>query len=303
MVLAGCGTGNARDKEAAIIDTAVWELPLPTLPDTMRRADNRAAYIALHFWDQMPWEDSAVLASERIMGTAMANYAMMLDIAPRDRANLAVIELAQNIADKPAGASRFLDLASQYLFNPGSPQYDPEIYLLVIDAFLARRQTPEAWQIRLAEQRREVMKNREGAPAANFEYIDSNGRRTTLYDQLILARKTLLVLYDPDCEVCVSVLEALAASNEFIVANQAGDIQMLVINPFGKDGQKNPADYPNVWKWGYSPDGQIDADELYSMRATPAIYLIDATGKIERREISPQALPGLIPELIPEPMH
>lgn len=90
------------------------------------------------------------------------------------------------------------------------------------------------------------------------------------------------MFYEPDCEHCGSVVEALRNDAVFSRAVGNGDIRMIAAY-LGDDYElwrEHAAKLPQTWETGIDRKGRIDDGELYVVRATPSIYLIDATGKI-----------------------
>ncbi len=294
-----CGPGNAGAGTQADVpaDTAAYTLPMPEIPPSLTSPEERAAFLARHYWDKMNWNDTVLLGSERFMGESMATFGTLLSLTPRDKAVAAISGMVSSAASSDAALHAVNDYAYTYFYYPDSPQYDPELYLFFINALSAQPALDMASRARLDDRREQILKNRVGETAADFAYVDSNGRRRSLLATRTDAPVRILMLYDPDCEVCHEAVKLMTGSENFAQAQDEGSVAVIAINAFGQDGG-GPAvrdkDFPAVWTVGYSPDGAVDADELYIIRATPAIYILDSDGRILEKDISMRRLAEII---------
>lgn len=275
--------------ESSSIDPDTFILPLPEVPRSLSTPPERAAFVADHYWDGMNWNDTLLLHSEKFMGESMATYGMLLGIAPRERAASAVDSLIISLDNNPKAINAIAEYTYSYFYHPESPQYDEELYLLFVDPLLNRSAIDEGTYERLKKRRADILKNRIGNIAADFTYIGTDGREHTLLSTSPQTEYRLLLLYDPDCHVCEEAVKVLKSSDAFSKALTAGKAAVIAVNAYGQEkpgAALRKADMPDNWIIGYSPEGEIDKDEVYIIRTAPAIYILDREGRIIKKDLS-----------------
>ncbi len=291
---ASCGgKGNpgatAARTAAGERDTATYQLPLPVVPPAITDREEKVAFVARHYWDAMDWNDTLLLSSERFMGESMATFGFLLSTVSDDVRVQAVEKAAEASSANPRALKAFADYANKYFYYPDAPQHDDELYLVFVDAFLQNEKLDEAERQRLGERRRDIMKNRLGSVATDFTYVGTDGQRHQLLATAPDAQIRILMMYDPDCEACEEAVQIMKGGEGFVKAQRDGDVQVIAINAFGqKEGgaAKRKDSFPAEWIVGYSPAGQIDEDEIYVIRATPAIYVLNPAGEILDKDLS-----------------
>lgn len=295
--VANGNSGTGQTPEPTPRDTASYTLPLPEIPASLKTPEERAAFLSRHYWDEMDWNDTLLLSSERFMGESMATFGTLLSITPRDKAVSAISGMVSAAACSVPGINAVNDYAYDYLYYPDSPQYDPELYLLFINALSAQPGLDMASRARLDDRKAQIMKNRVGDRASDFDYIGTDGRTHSLLSTRKDAPVRILMLYDPDCTVCEEAVKIMRENAGFTVAQAEGDVAVIAINAFGQEDSgpaRVKAGFPSLWTVGYSPDGAIDAEELYVIRATPAIYVLDSEGRILEKDLSLARLAELV---------
>lgn len=289
-VTSACGRkADSSVSSTSSVDTATYTLPLPEMPKNLTQPEQRAAFLADHYWDKMDWNDTVLLSADRFMGESMATYGALLNIAPRDKAVSAVNALINSLGGNRKALDKVAEYAYSYFYYPGAPQYDEELYLLFVNPLLARSEISQETAERISHRKGDIMKNRVDAQATDFEFIGTDGKKHKLLDTARNADYRLLMLYDPDCEVCNDAIRILTSDAGFTQAQKEGQVAVIAINAFGqeKEGKAEiKAGMPPEWTVGYSPKGQIDLEELYVIRATPAIYILDRKGKILQKDLS-----------------
>lgn len=280
-------TASAQNAEP--IDTATYVLPLPAMPAELTQPADRAAFLAEHYWDAMDWQNPLLLNADRFMGESMATYGTLLGIAPEDKAEATVASLVKTIGENQAALDKVAEYAYSYFYHPESPYYNEETYLLFIDPILTAPSTNHENKERLKFRKEEIMKNRVGNVATDFSYIGTDGEKHRLLETAPEAEYRLLMFYEPDCEVCTEAIRIMTSSASFARAQETGEVAVIAINAFGQPqgGSAQPkAGMPANWTVGYSPEGEIDEDEIYVIRTTPAIYLLDREGRILQKDLS-----------------
>lgn len=287
---------NMREATSRI-DPDTYTLPLPEVPRSLSTPPERAAFVADHYWDEMNWNDSLLLNSEKFMGESLATYGMLLGIAPRERAASAVCSLINSLNNKPSALQALSEYAYSYFYHPESPQYDEELYLLFVDPLLNSSGIDEGNSERLKKRRADILQNRVGSIATDFTYVGTDGCEHALLSTSPETEYRLLLLYDPNCQVCEEAVKVLKSSEAFSKAQATGKVAVIAINAYGQE-KPGPAmrktDMPDNWIIGYSPEGEIDRDEIYIIRTAPAIYILDSAGRIIKKDLSIERLADFI---------
>lgn len=249
------------------------ELPLPQVPDTLRQPKERAAYIMLHFWDDMDWRDSTLTADDQFMEQNAANFYSLFPHADSISASAAVEVMLHGASADMSAYRRVADIAALYLNDPASPMIDDESYAVVADRLLANRKLGEADLLRLEDAHNALMLNRKGAKATDFAIITREGERMTLSEAANRSARSLLIFYDPDCHDCAVLEEQLAKSCP-------ADTGVIMVSMLGDEGEdtawKEHADtMPAGWIVSYPDDDDFADSDLYYIPATPTVYLLD----------------------------
>lgn len=173
--------------------------------------------------------------------------------------------------------------------SPASPYRDEGRYIRFLDSLLNVRSLPDALRERAEYRRRIAMLNRPGSVAADFRYVDRNGKESRLHD--LKSPRTLLIFYDPECPHCDDILRQLASAKAINSAIADKSLTVLAIYAEGKrevwDNTRN--DLPDNWLVGYDLSGILD-DELYDLPAMPTPYLLDSDKRVILKDPTPDRL-------------
>lgn len=278
MLGACSGAGSNAEQTAAApkapAPDAVEELPLPLVPSTMTEPTDRAAFIAEHFWDTMDFADTLRSYDEAFMEQNFANFANILPFVDRQRAQSAVDRLMKAAEADSVAYGKLADIAEKYLYDPNSPMLDEESYILFLNAITGSEFMDRDSRLRFECHLADALKNRLGSTAADFRYIDSHGAHGSLHG--LGGVYKLVVFYDPDCDVCRHAKEVLRSDPAVNAAVASGKLKVLAVYTDGdrEVWQRSKDDLPDNWISAYDPDGTVDRDEVYVLRATPTLYLI-----------------------------
>ena len=280
LCLATCSnqkTSEAGRQPAGV--AAATDLPLPEVPDSLTEPVERASFLTVHFWDAMDWKDRSRSLDTAFVEQNFANYLTVLPLADSlGRVNGVDALLHGASADSSAYAF-LVSVVDKYLGDPNSPMRDEELYIPFLRAFGASSLLDGAEKARYASLLEDAMKNREGRKAEDFAFVDREGRRMTLREAVGGTEETIVMFYDPDCNVCEATERYLASSEKLNRLIGEGRLRIVAIDPFDTDPGRWKAhadSLPRNWTVGRSPGGRIDSEEIYVIRATPAIYLLDS---------------------------
>lgn len=275
-----CGSSTTTQQEAAT-ESAPRSLRLPSVPAAMTDPAERLIYVLDHYWDSMPWDDTAAVADTAFMEQTLVDYFELMALADSAASARGASIMLDAAARRPQALRRVAEIAERYLYSPESPMYRPESYAVVIDALAAVPSLPPDIAERGAHDHAEIMTNRCGTRATDFSYLTRSGSWRTLAHTIGVTAHTIVLFYDSDCNVCASVEAMLRDSQRINEAIAAGTLTVLAIDPFTPDEatwRTHAATLPESWTVGYAP--AVDADELYILRSTPSLYLLDSTGRI-----------------------
>lgn len=284
---------NAELQTSATTDdsVSVRELPLPAVPTSLREPSLRANYIIEHFWDEMDFSDTQLSCDAVFMEQNFSNFISVFPIATGESCRLAVSTLLHKAEADSAAYVLLTDIAEKYLYDPNSPMYDEGTYLLFLEQVLSSPALDYARVTRLGRQRQFASLNRPGMRAADFSYVTRQGKRSSLYKTSV-KDKLLLLFYDPDCDHCREVLSFLCSSSLLSDNVDSGRISVLAI--YAEEDRElwdaTKSELPSSWTVGMDTSGDIYNKGLYSLRALPAMYLLDANKTVVLKDVSPETL-------------
>lgn len=278
-IATACGSSTSTEQPTE--KAAPRSLRLPSVPAAMTDPAERLTYVLDHYWDSMPWGDAAAVADTAFMEQTLVDYFELMALADSTASARGAAIMLDAASRRQQALRRVAEIAERYLYSPESPMYRPESYAVVIDALAAVPSLPPDIAERGAHDHAEIMTNRCGTRATDFSYLDRSGARRTLAHTAAGTAHTIVLFYDSDCNVCASVEAMLRDSRKINEAIAAGKLTLLAIDPFTPDEatwRAHAATLPETWTVGYAP--AVDADELYILRSTPSLYLLDSAGSI-----------------------
>lgn len=192
-------------------------------------------------------------------------------------------------------AYRQLDkLAHEVLADTLSPQHDALLYNMLTKTLNLTIYADMAQRNGNTYMEKNLKKNMPGMPAADFAFIDRNGKRHSLHK--VSAKYILLFFYDPDCHVCHDIAAQMA--KEPLLAD-GGDIKVLAIYTDNETERwkAHASSFPESWTDGYSPGGEIAEKQPFYLPVIPSLYLLDADKRVLLRDVSPETLIEVVEQL------
>lgn len=178
----------------------------------------------------------------------------------------------------------FIGLSDKYLYEPNSPMHDEELHILVLRALLDNPCLSDTDKIRPRYLLEIAMKNRPGDVAADFTVTCRDGRRRQLSG--IKADYVLVYFNDPDCEDCRRVKELLSLSPVVNGLLESGRLKLLSVCVEGKTPAWEKADFLKSWIDGYDEGQRLTREQVYDLKAIPALYLLDAEKRVILKDAS-----------------
>lgn len=285
LLLLGCGSRNAR-KAAAPQHRDFPRMEVPAmLPDSPQE---RMAWLTAHFWDAFLRPDTLYACDSTLVNGVprddvekqLGVFATLLHQLPLEegipamRSFYARLDAFQQAHPESNVFPVLVELTSSYFYDPNSPVRSEDLYRPFAAALAqspwipADRRPGYAWEAQMCSL------NAVGTPAADFPFVDSRGRRRTLYG--IRADVTLLIFGNPDCAACrdlVRTMEEYPELQEHVRNGELCIVDVYIDEEIDQWKQRIP-EYPASWINGYDPDFRIRTDLLYHVRAIPSLYLL-----------------------------
>ena len=297
LLVLGCGPKKAS---APVVLTR--DFPMVDIPMMVTEPQQRMLWLCQHFWDRFTQTDSLYYCdSVTVNGVPaqqleqqMGVFASLVEQAPLPD-GIKAMELFYERLEafqlaRPQGnlLPETVALASRYFYDPNSPLRSEDLYLPFVTRLSTSALIREDFRAGYAWDARMCALNRTGTPAADFVFIDTAGKRHTLYS--MKAPRTLLIFGNPDCTACRELLETMESYPEISAQISQGALQVIDIYidediPLWKERM---ASYPPQWINGYDPAHIIREDLVYHVRAVPSLYLLDKDKKVLLKDATPE---------------
>lgn len=287
-----CLIATALAAFSLFADEVNMELPLPAVPDSLRTPAARASYIVAHFWDDMDFADTLRSRNRDFMEQNFVNYLSLFPHTPDDTIKAEVPKLMKRAEADTTAYNLLADLADQYLYDAESPMLDEESYIPFLETILDSKFMEPSRRSRFEYELSDAVRNRKGSTAADFSFIDSAGLRNTLYGSGDGKRSRILIFYDPDCDHCHDVINALKEDMTITDKLHSGEISILAVYADGDTEVWNNAknSLPAEWINAVSPENEIEEKELYILRHMPTLYLLAPDNKVLLKDPSVRQL-------------
>lgn len=297
LLLVSCGSSPGN-----VTAPRTRDFPMAEIPMMVTEPQERAAWLAEHFWDRFTVPDTLYFCDsltingvkkedvEKQMGLfSQITESLPLEVGTRSMViffeRLEAFQTAQ-----PAGnvLPETVGLVTYYFYDPNSPVRSEDLYLPFVKKLSESALIDPAYRMRYQRDAKMCALNRTGTRAADFTFIDTNGKRRTLYG--IRAERTLLIFGNPDCHACKELMEAMEAYPEISQQIASGKLQVadIYIDQDIDLWKERMASYPSTWINGYDPTFSIREDLIYNVRAVPSLYLLSADKTVLLKDALPE---------------
>ena len=304
LSLAACGghptkRAAAPDNGAATAaggpETAL-ELPLPSVPQTLREPADRADYVIEHFWDAMNFADTLRSYNSDFMEQNFSNFISVFPYAREEARRRAVDRLMSAAQADSAAYVKMADIAELYLFDPNSPMLSEDYYILFLEKFVDSPVLGDYGSLRYRYQLEAARKNRPGMVAADFAYVTRDGRSHMLRKTPVRGQ-LLVIFYDPECEHCKDIMAGLSSDPSLAAAIADGRLTVLALYAEGdrKLWESTVHNLPAEWTAGFVVSDIIES-QRYVLRAMPTLYRMEADKRIIMKDAPAAAVAQLFAE-------
>lgn len=292
LLTCGGDTKSSADKREAQQD-APRRFVLPLIPGELKAPEARAGYLAVHYWDNFDFSDTAYVHLPEITEQALVDY---LDIfSHTDQATAAAsisAMLDRTLKEDHTGRMyrHFLSLYKDYLYDPNSPMRNEEYYIPVANYILESVAGDQVLKSRASFDLSMMLKNRKGDTASDIFYTLANGQMGSLHN--LSKDYTILFFYDPDCPACKETARQLKTSPLVNGMLSSGKLAVLALYPDEDIAlwRKYIPSMPSSWINAYDKERTVRNKVVYDLKAIPSLYLLDRNKQVLLKDANASAI-------------
>lgn len=284
LIIAGAGLALIQTMQTAMaqsVDERIIIEPLfeyPTAPDSMDNLQDRSDWLMLHFWDNMDFSRKETL-DQNALNDAFRVYVAPMQFATPEEVDKSVTRVIEKISKNPALSIQFAKAAEEALYGPRALVWNDQIYLRFIDNVIRCKGVKKERKLRYDRQHQLVGNTLMGNIPPEFDYLTPDGKKCKFTPGSVV---TLIEFGDPDCIDCRHARLKMESNVTFSTLVEQGKINVMFINVDPDEGwEAKLAGYPAKWHIGASDE----VGDIYDIRVTPSIYLIDSQGKVAAKNV------------------
>ena len=284
FTLSSCRQNRTNNQPAAPAAETAQRVFRPVLiPDHLTEVADRAAFLAVRFWDTFDFSDVGFLEFPHIIEQAFAEYLSVLPHTTLEIANTSIrAMLTRALTEDETGAMyrHFLELYNRYLYDPNSPFRNEEFYITVVEHIIENDFDDFAIITRAKFDLEMMLKKRVGTIAADFTYITIDGVRGSLHR---LNRPfTIIYFHNPGCPACEEASRMMRESPflNHLLENRRLDVLAIFTDDNLDWWRQNQGHISPLWINAYDYPRVIRNEQLYDLRAIPSLYLLDRNKRV-----------------------
>ena len=241
------------------------QLPLPKVPSSLTDPLKRADYIALHFYDEMDWDNWSNIDEENLLQD-WANFLSVLPHCTHEGREAAIHELTNSL---PADAiETFSNMAEDYLTMPESELFDEPTFIMILRSLASSPATSKAMASAFTARCEYLERALPGTTAPDINTGTLQGalgleedETSMLSDLTGVAEQIMILFYDPECEDCHARMEYLLEDAATQLKIKNGELYIATVRITD------------------------ETEEIYPILSVPSIYMLDgATLRVLSRE-------------------
>lgn len=284
LLLAGSATGYAQEVADSTSTGEYYVVipPLfdyPTAPEEIAGLQEKSDWLMDHFWDGMNFKNKTTV-DQNALNDAFRTYVTPLRFADPAKAEASVTKLLADISKNGALSWQFAKAAEEALYGPRAEVWNDEIFLLFIDNVIKNKNIKKDRKTRYERLAKILRNSKRGSIPPEFDYETIDGKIAHYHPNGVI---TVLLFGNPaDSESRYAALR-MSTEVKFSKLVEQGKINVLYVLPTPQaDWQKEMGSVPANWHAG---KGET-VNDLYDLRITPAIYVIDREGKVAAKNIN-----------------
>ncbi|MCF0173894.1 MAG: DUF5106 domain-containing protein [Bacteroidales bacterium] len=277
--------------------------PMPEIPSELKTPKDRANYLVEHYWDNLEFKMISFFAEKMFLEQAFADFVSLFPIADTASVSKGVATLVERASRKNSTSTNLYaiaETAEKYLFETQSPLYNEEYFYLFTKYLSVAQSLSRGKKEVFAAYKRLLDLNAPETKANNFTFRTTKGKESDLYS--VKAKKLLLILYDPECDHCMEIMKSLVENPDLKRLIKKKKVSVLAV--FADGIEQSPGDFALnyvsdeikklVVSWTFAIDTTgVFENQLYWANNLPAIYLLDKTKTVRKRNFSPNQIAEL----------
>ena len=276
--------------EQTVSSTPVF--PLPEVPVMITDAQEGAIYLAKHYWDLFPFNDTALISQSDITEQGLVDYIQILNHIPYSHSESSLHTMMNKAKVNDAMYDHFTSLFQKYFYDPNSPFRNDEFYIPVVENLLQSGMLSETKQEVYSFQQEMILKNRVGTKATDFVYTLANGDTKNMH--ALKSDYLILFFTNPDCPACADLTKQIDNSDVLstvfsLYKTNKNLLKILTIYPDSSIDEWRralPSLPQNNWVNAYDDGTIITNKRLYDIKAIPTLYLLDKNKQIILKDTS-----------------
>ena len=271
---------NSKKIETKTVVAKEYKFEPPVIPSFHTTNEGRAEYYATNYWKKYNFQDTSLISRADITEQAFVDFISVIPNTPKVVIEKAFDNLFNYAVVKDEMIIHFLDLGERYLGGPNSPLRNEEVYIIMLERYIANDSIDDSYKIRPKHKLEQSKKNRVGAIATDFTYILPNGKKGSLHK--IKSDLLVIFFYNPECPVCEGIRNYMDSSPILKDAEKRGKLKVLAIclDVEEKGWVKYQSEISRDWINGYDKGDVIENKQLYCILAAPTLYLLDKDKKV-----------------------
>ena len=255
---------------------------LPTIPESLTTTEERANYLALHYWDEV---DMTSLGDDMLVAVQQA-FADFVTILPYTTlCSEAFASLWQRCYPHDT-FYKMLEFAELYLYDVVSPLRNEEYYIEALEAIRACAEIDDTDKLAATSQLEMLKRNRVGEVVADFAFVDKQGAEHRLSDYT--AEYVVLMFLSADCEDCKRLKHAIDANTRLWAMLRRGTLHIVAITITDDESAWLATTTPDRWIEGW--DRAQHLGSLYDLGTLPRLYLLDGEHRVILKNTTPSAI-------------
>ena len=129
--LVGCGSSGKDSAQSPLVEDSVevvLTLVLPSIPSTISEPEDKAGFIAIHFWDNLDFSDEEKVSDVRFMEQNFVDYLSIFPAVMAADRQAAFDVLMSRSAVNPSARAMIVSFGEKYLNHQDSPMKNSEYY-------------------------------------------------------------------------------------------------------------------------------------------------------------------------------